>query len=330
MKRLAVPFLCLVQISSLLVHAQPNMLIILADDVDVEAFQAYSTHPVNLAGDNGAIATPNIETLANHGLRFTNAFTTPLCSPTRSMLLTGQYNNRNYRSFHYLDNSQTTFAKVLRSHGYTTAIAGKWQLSDPDLPLTPSGATAPNITPVVLRDDYGFDSYLLWQLNYTNSRSGSRYWQPNLETASADGLTSVVLATSASDYGPDLFTHHLEGFITRAAASGQPFLAYFSMALPHDPWVSTPDAPGATTGDAEPYFDENIEYIDKLVGQLLKHLDDPDGNPETNDSVRDNTLILFTSDNGTSPRITVNTAERGNVTGDKGNATFDGTQTNPS
>ena len=305
---------------------QPNILLIMADDVDVEAFQAYAPNPLNTV-DSAAIATPHIETLAAQGIRFTNAFTTPLCTPTRVMLLTGQSNRRNYRAFGYLDNDQTTFAQVLRANGYTTTIAGKWQLSDPDgdTPIIPSGAIAPNVTPAVMRDDYGFDSYLLWQLNYTGSDRGSRYWDPKLETASGDGLSSVLVPTVSSDYGPDLFAQHLKDFMTDAAASSTPFLAYFSMALPHDPWVSTPDAPGATTGDDEQYFDENIEYIDKLVGELVAHLDDPDGNPGTNDSIRENTVIIFTSDNGTSPRITVNTAERGNVQGDKGTASYDGT-----
>jgi arylsulfatase A-like enzyme len=309
-----------------LLAQQPNILLIMADDVDVEAFQAYVTNPVNTA-DSGAIVIPNIDTLASQGVRFTNAFTEPLCTPTRCMLLTGQANIRNYRAFGYLDNDQTTFAQVLRANGYTTAIAGKWQLSDPDgdTPITPSGVIAPNVTPAILRDDYGFDSYLLWQLNHTQSNRGSRYWQPKLETASGDGLSSVLVSTSPTDYGPDLFTAHLKDFITDSAASSTPFLAYYAMALPHDPWVSTPDAPGATTGDDEIYFDENIEYIDKLVGELVAHLDDPDGNPGTSDSIRDNTIIIFTADNGTSPRVTINNSERGNVTGDKGTASYDGT-----
>jgi arylsulfatase A-like enzyme len=310
----------------LLVALPPNILLIMADDVDVEAFQAYATNPVNTV-DGGAIATPNIDGLAAQGLRFTNAFTTPLCTPTRVMLLTGQSNRRNYRAFGYLDNDQTTFAQVLRDNGYTTAIAGKWQLSDPDgdTPITPSGAIAPNVTPAVMRDDYGFDSYLLWQLNYTTTDKGSRYWDPKLETTSGDGLSSMTVSTAPGDYGPDLFAQHLKDFIADAAASSTPFLAYFAMALPHDPWVSTPDTSGATTGDDEQYFDENIEYIDKLVGELVAHLEDPDGNPGTSDSIRENTIIIFTSDNGTSPRITVNNTERGNVQGDKGTATYDGT-----
>ncbi len=306
---------------------QPNILLIMADDVDAEAFQAYAGNPVNTTGSNGGIATPNLETLAQQGLRFTNAFTVPICTPTRTMLLTGQHNYRNYRAFAYLDNNQTTFAQVLRANGYATAIAGKWQLAEPDgdTPITPSGAIAPNITPAVLRDDYGFDSYLLWQMNQTPPNQGSRYWNPKLETASGDGLSSVLVPTGSGDYGPDLFAQHLKDFITDAAGAAQPFLAYYAMALPHDPWVSTPDAPGATTGDDEQYFDENVEYIDTLVGELLAHLDDPDGNPGTDDGIRENTIVIFTSDNGTSPRITVNTTERGNVQGDKGTASYDGT-----
>lgn len=60
---------------------QPNFLIIMTDDVDVAAFQSYATAPTNTA-DGASIATPHLDTLASEGLRLTNAFTTPLCTPT--------------------------------------------------------------------------------------------------------------------------------------------------------------------------------------------------------------------------------------------------------
>ena len=300
------------------VAAQPNILFIMADDVGVEAFDAYMSNPVNTAGTNGGISTPNISNLASTGIQYTHAYAQPLCTPSRVEVMTGVYNFRNYRSFGYLDNDQTTFAHVAQDNGYATAIAGKWQLSDPALSITPTGPTAPNITPAVMSNDYGFDSYLLWQLNNTDTTGdkGSRYWDPKLETASNDGTTSVIVSTAPSDYGPDLFTNHLKNFMTASVNNNQPFLAYYPMALPHDPWVSTPDAPGATSGDNEQYFDENIEYVDKLVGELVSHVDSL--------NVRNDTIIIFTSDNGTSPRISIQTDD-GTVPGDKGINTNYGT-----
>ena len=63
--------------------------------------------------------------------------------------MTGQYNYRNYRSFRYLDNDQTTFAQNLRDAGYGTDIVGKWQLSGPWLDIEPSGPTGTQVTPMV-------------------------------------------------------------------------------------------------------------------------------------------------------------------------------------
>jgi len=100
------------------------------------------------------------------------------------------------------------------------------------------------------------------------------------------------------------------------------------MALPHDPFNPTPDQNPITNSqkdsDSRANFDDNIEYIDKLVGQIVDHLDDPNGDGNTADSVRDNTLIIFTSDNGTLPTVTTQT-DAGNVTGDKGTASYRGT-----
>jgi arylsulfatase A len=99
------------------VAPKTNVLLIMADDAEVEAFgtcggTSYKTH--------------NIDALARRGVQFTNAHTYPLCTPTRAALLTGQHNFRNYQAFGWLDPAETTFAEVLRSNGYATAIAGKW------------------------------------------------------------------------------------------------------------------------------------------------------------------------------------------------------------
>lgn len=311
-------------------HATPNILVIMADDVGIESFEQYVGNPTNTA-DNQRIDTPSLTQLANEGVRFTNALSTPICTTTRVSMLTGQYNYRNYRAFGYLDNDQTTFAQVLQDNGYATHIAGKWQLSDPDPDpgesITPTGATACSVTPTIMSNDYGFDDYLLWQMNFTNGAKGSRFWDPKLEAPSADGLSSEVITTSINDYGPDLFTASVKDHITTSVASSTPFLSYYSMSLPHDPWDPTPDQSPTNSqkfNDSTNNFDDNVEYMDKLIGEMLAHLDDPNGDGNTADSVRDNTLVVFNSDNGTSPDITIQT-DAGNVTGDKGTATYRGT-----
>jgi arylsulfatase A len=327
------------------VPERPNILFIMLDDVGAEAFSSYYGNPVN-AADGQPIETPNIDTLASTGMRFQHAWGTPLCTPTRNVLMTGRYNFRVYRAFWHLDNAATTFAEVLREHGYTTGIASKWQLSDPgdhparhdsgygeDKGVEGTGPTAnnrigDNVTPRTMRDDHGFDSYLLHNLN-SNDLDGSpaytRYWNPKIETASADGSSSVFVSTTSNDYGPDLFVAHLKGFITDAVAAGTPFLAYYPMGLPHDPWQSTPDSTTVLkSGSNTIYFDDNVEYADTLIGQLIAHLDDPDGDGDSSDSVRARTLVIVTADNGTHPDIVTQT-DSGPIRGDKAASTHYGT-----
>jgi len=313
----------------------PNILLILLDDVGVEAFSSYTGNPVNTA-DGQSIETPAIDTLSANGIRYLQAHSTPLCTPTRVQLLTGKYSYRNYRAFGYLDASEHTVAQLLRQNGYRTAIAGKWQLSwlgdhssrhSDGSGILPTGTTeATGITPAVMRQDYGFDTYLLWYLNYSETQKGSRYWEPKIEEPSPDGMSSVEIPTTAADYGPDLFAAKIKSFITESAGDGVPFFAYYPMALPHDPWVSTPDsATTQKTVSEEEYFDDNVEYADRIVGELIDHLDDPNGDGNTGDSIRSNTLVIFTSDNGTDPDIVIGT-DSGNVTGGKFSPTTRGTR----
>src|SRR5215813_5483994 len=117
---------------------RPNVVLILADDLGYEA----------LGCDGGeSYKTPNLDALAAAGMRFDRCYVQPLCTPTRVGLMTGMSNARNYIEFGSMDPNATTFAKLLKPAGYTTAMAGKWQLGrDKDLP-----------------EKFGFDETCLWQ-----------------------------------------------------------------------------------------------------------------------------------------------------------------------
>ncbi len=95
----------------------PNIVVILADGLGYECLSC-----------NGSLSykTPRLDRLAQEGVRFTHAHSTPLCTPTRVQLMTGQYNFRNYTEFGALKPGEKTFAHMLRSAGYRTAVAGKW------------------------------------------------------------------------------------------------------------------------------------------------------------------------------------------------------------
>lgn len=239
----------------------PNIILILADDLGYETI-----------GANGGTSykTPQLDRLAATGVRFTQCYAQPLCTPTRVQLMSGQYNVRNYVSFGRMDPRVVTFANLLQPAGYATCIAGKWQLGrDPELPKK-----------------FGFDEYCLWQ----HLRRGPRYANPGLE------INGVAKDFTQGEYGPDVVNDYALDFITRHRST--PFLLYYPMMLTHAPYQPTPDsadwdpmARGEDVKKAPQHFGEMVAYMDKLVGKLVARLDSL--------GIRDNTLLVFVGDNGT-------------------------------
>ncbi len=267
-------------------------MLILADDVGVEAFGCY--------GGTG-YETPRIDALAAGGMRFTQCHSQPLCTPSRVKLMTGRSNARNYVAFGVLDPSQRTFGHALADAGYDTAVIGKWQLRGTELygpPRQDAGA---------MPEDAGFARHCLWQVRTL----GHRYWRPTLTT---DGVTAEL---AAAHYGPDRFAAYAEQFIRETTE--RPFLLYWPMALVHSPFVAAP-RDGAPPPDAEDrgpeHFASMVAKLDALVGAIADILRET-GHAE-------NTLLLFTSDNGTHRKIDSQTAA-GTVSGGKGSTTDRGT-----
>lgn len=263
---------------------RPNVILILADDVGVEAFRSYG----------GEYATPNLSRLAAEGIIFDRAFSTPLCSPSRTRIMTGRENAKNYVAFGHLDPKERTFGNLFRDAGYATGIVGKWQLGgngfDGRTGISPEAA--------------GFDDALLWQL-HAGTKKGSRYWGPTLWRNG-----KPVIAEEG--FGPDDMSAFALSFVEKNKE--RPFFLYYPMVLVHDPFVPTPDSMPAEGAKAR--FGGMMAYMDKLVGQLADKLRALD--------LDDDTLIIFTADNGTSRQITSmrNGAE---VTGGKGLPTLTGT-----
>lgn len=104
---------------TLAVDRPPSIILMLADDVGAETVGVYGGQ---------SYQTPNLDQLANDGIRFSYGNAQPLCTPSRVKIMTGQYNFRNYSHFAYLDASQRTIGNLLSEAGYRTMIAGKWQL----------------------------------------------------------------------------------------------------------------------------------------------------------------------------------------------------------
>ncbi|HAV63087.1 MAG TPA: arylsulfatase A [Verrucomicrobiales bacterium] len=250
------------------------------------------------------VDTPNLDRLAAEGTRFEHCYSQPLCTPTRVQLMTGQYNFRNYEDFGYLRPQDATFAQLLQQAGYATAVAGKWQLNG-------LSHKKPRHDDPRRANEAGFDEYCLWQLTQPRSPDAERFEKPWIEQ------NGRKLDTSDQDYGPDIFAGFIQDFITRKR--DQPWLVYYPMVLTHDPFVPTPASAGwGTKQKSHPrHFKDMIEYMDAIVGRLVDHLESL--------GLRENTIILFTGDNGTHPSITTQT-RTGSVQGGKGNTTDAGTR----
>ena len=282
--------------------ARPNVVLLLVDDLGYEALGAYG---------GVSYETPALDRLAASGVRFTHAYATPLCAPSRLQFMTGRYTHRNYTEWGVLPKGEITFGNVLRDAGYATYVAGKWQLWghtliwDPEGPCCPQQGQTPG--------EAGFDEYLLWYLG----TKGSRYADPVLTG------TGEEAETHAGAYGPDLLADFvvdaIEGQV--AARPEQPFLVYYSLVLTHAPFVPTPDSSG-WQGDRHAkdpaWFPDMVAYVDKIVGRILDVLEAQ--------GVRDETLVLLTGDNGTPLGIVSELADGTRVPGEKSRPTDGGTR----
>ncbi|MHC4876759.1 MAG: sulfatase-like hydrolase/transferase [Planctomycetota bacterium] len=249
-------------LSSTSAASKPNILFILADDVGREVLGCYGGE---------SYRTPRLDELAATGRRFEHCYAMPVCHPTRITLLTGRYprhlGSPRWGSFPKHAENQT-FAHVMKSAGYATAIAGKWQIctlgKQVDHPQR-----------------LGFDESSLFGWH-----EGPRYHEPMIYQ------NGKVRTDTAGKYGPDLYVDFLIDFMQRHKDG--PFFAYYSMALCHDVTDDLKEpVPYGEHGRYDNYT-EMAENMDRCVGRLVDALDRM--------GVREETLILFTTDNGTAKR----------------------------
>ena len=287
-----------------------NVIVLFCDDIGPQELGCYGST---------LHSTPRLDQLAAEGMRFKTCYPTPICSPSRIQIMTGQHAYRTgwfdliNREYTPLPDSPTrelgdlfTFGHLAQSNGYATAMAGKWQL--------PAGNAG-------LSDDLthtsGFDTYCMWAKSKNSLPSGEwlageayreatlgvvedptyyRYWCPLL---TQDGARVTGLGTN--DYGPDITTQFLLDFITTNAVQGKPFFVYYPMELIHDPWIETPDptTPGDPTDRWSDRSEEgtvaalkvSVEYHDYLVGRFIDTVESL--------GLTGNTIIMYMGDNGT-------------------------------
>jgi arylsulfatase A len=261
---------------------RPNIILFMADDVGYECFDIY--------GDSDH-QTPRISQMAAEGMRFTNFHSQPLCTPSRVQIMSGQYNQRSGTTFGDYEPDKS-FATFLKQAGYVTCIAGKWQL---DYRTSGDPATNPALPQRII--DLGFDEFLLWNISGGNSSYyGSRYWSPKLYTnPPLPGGNFTVINGTSSQYGPTLVRDFINDFATTATTQSDPFFIYCPLIDPHSPFVTPPGFSGLSTNKQK--HQAMVEYMDDSVGITLDLV-------RNTPALADNTLVIFTGDNGTNTGIT--------------------------
>ena len=253
---------------------KPNIIFVLADDLGYAEI-----------GCNGSdkYKTPNIDKLASEGMRFTHAYANPLSGPSRAVLLTGRYNFRTGATnqdacSEVFQPTERMLPAYLKPAGYVSTAIGKWG----QLPLDPS--------------DFGFEDYLRF------FGSGIYWTEPGKKQNYRVNGADLVL--KENEYMPDLMHKQLVDFMTKNKE--KPFFAYYPLSHVHGEITRTPDSK-----NDKDYYNDNITYMDKLVGELRTELDRL--------KLSDNTIVIFFSDNGTAgPRADAATIGGRRLIGQKG------------
>jgi len=260
------------------------------------------------------IPTPYIDSIADEGIRFTDAHSPcALCTPTRYGLLTGRYYWRTPKKHALvmpyeapvIEQERPTLATMLRNQGYATACVGKWHLGllypDRDGRYTANEAdidfTRPlRSGPIELGFDYFFGTAgcSTSDAPYCFIENDRTVGIPSINsTEELNQLPGFYPGLMVSDWSePDVDVELAEKAVEFIhnhvkSHSGNPFFLYYALSAPHNPWV-TPDFVTGVSGDG-PRGDMNV-LVDWCVGEVMKALKE--------DDILDDTLIIFTSDNG--------------------------------
>lgn len=267
-----------------LCHAQdskPNIVFILADDLGWKDLGCYG---------NKFTETPVIDSLAASGILFTNAYAAcPVSSPTRASIMTGKYPARlqltNFIAGNrtdpgspvlpadwkpYLESREITIAEILGQNGYATGMAGKWHLGSHDS-IAPWGQGF-DYSRMIGKNGLDYYNYSIYMDSY-----GKEYVDKGTE----------YLTDKLTDYGVEFIRENRE----------KPFFLYLAYSAPHVVIVPRPDKLmkyfrkyGQSDEKFNPYYAAMVESIDDGVGRIIATL--------KNEGLTDNTLIIFTSDNG--------------------------------
>ncbi len=247
---------------------RPNVLVFLADDL--------GWHDVGFHGSE--IRTPNIDRLAQQGVRFERAYSFPVCSPTRSGLMTGRspmrlgtgYTVIRPWSSYGIPLTERFLPQAFHDAGYQTAITGKWHLGHARRAFFPNAR--------------GFDhayGHLNGALDYfTHERDGGLDWNRNGKSVREEGYTTYLLGDEACRF-------------VKNRDKARPFFLYVPFNAPHAPLEAPRDLLDQYANITDPNrraYAAMTTAMDQMVGRVLSTLDD--------EKITQETLVLFFSDNG--------------------------------
>ena len=289
---------------------RPNVVLILADDLGYGDIQAYNK--------DSKIPTPNIDFLAENGISYTDAHSnSAVCTPTRYGLLTGRYAWRSRLksgvltgfSPHLIEKGRETIASLLKKKGYETACIGKWHLgwdwqTKSGNPFTDSwnetGEDADYSQPILNGPtEFGFDYFYgisgsLDMTPYVYVENDRVTEMPDNEIEKSEGTAFFREGPIAPDFHHEEVLPHLTdkavSFINQYSQKEKPFFLYFPLTAPHTPILPGKEFQGKTGIGA---YGDFVCQCDYTVGQVINAL--------KKKNILDNTIILFTSDNGCSP-----------------------------
>ena len=266
----------------------PNILFILVDDLGWKDLGSYG-HEIH--------DTPNIDALANQGMRFTNAYAAcPICGPSRAAILTGKFPSNTgyvdnyisqniggklsrtpsgklkgikYKNPSFMKLKETTLAEAFQTGGYQTGFLGKWHLTDSDNARLPT--------------DQGFDVNVAGGL-WGSPRGMTGFFSPYQMAHLKDG--------PKGEYLPDRLTSEAIQVMDNFAKNDKPWLLYMSYYTVHAPFHSKPEKTKKYAGEKvkNARYAGMVDSMDENVGRLLDWLEEK--------GLRENTVVVFTSDNG--------------------------------
>ncbi len=312
---------------------RPNILYFYVDDMGWGAIGPNGQDARRAAG-LASVKTPNIDSLAEAGVNFQRAYGCNFCSPARSSLMTGFHQGHTWADRNDPDNAKkamraddVTVGSALKAAGYATGFWGKWGFGGSDHPNNPviqNRQTLPT--------EHGIDDVLA-ELHHVRAHT---FFQPSLWTYRPGDSDIALIANDLASYEnnpdypeapafqsdaaypspaycDDYYAFRALDFVRAQAqqynADGTPFFANFSPQIPHSPYHEVDDLP-----QWDVYYTNDIHFpslsnearqwaamvtrIDAHFGNILDALDDPNNDGDTSDSVIENTLVIFQSDNG--------------------------------